>query len=194
MTKIKFPAIAGQLLPALAYAAIADELQPVPSDSFQSVAWLEQPGAAFVTLTIRDDAGDRALRGSAGSLLAQRSLREDVCSNARTAAFHDSRFMPLTIDELPNISIEVSVLTEPEQLDFDTEEDALAQLRPGVDGVIFQTSSAQATFLPQMWNELAHPAEFLQHLRRKARLRFDYWGTDVKLFTYQVVTFPSQNV
>jgi AmmeMemoRadiSam system protein A len=155
----------------------------------EGVPWLDEPGATFVTLTISDDTGDRALRGSSATFTAHRPLGEDVQTNAQTAAFHDYRFVPLTVAELDKISIEVAVLTPPQQLSFSSEEDALSQLRPGVDGVIFQADGAQASFLPQLWDGLPHPTEFLQLLRRKARVRFDYWGPDVKLFTYQVVTF-----
>ncbi|MDR2620919.1 MAG: AmmeMemoRadiSam system protein A [Propionibacteriaceae bacterium] len=180
---------AGQVLTALARTAIASELNLKTPEPPLGVPWLEQPGAAFVTLTISDEQGDHALRGSSGSLVAHRALGEDVQANARAAAFRDPRFIPLTVEELSRIAIEVSVLTPPKELVFTSQEDALAQLRPGVDGVIFQAKGAQATFLPQMWEELPHPVEFMQLLRRKARVRFDYWGPDVKLFTYQVVVF-----
>ena len=147
--------------------------------------WLEAPGASFVTLTSGREPGG-ALRGCIGSLVARRPLREDVEANAVAAALHDPRFPPLTARELDDVVVEVSVLSAPAVLPAADEAELLARLRPGVDGVVLSASGHRATFLPQVWEQLPDPADFLARLRRKAGLPADYWGRDVVVQTYTV--------
>ncbi len=142
---------------------------------------LHEPGATFVTLTQRGD-----LRGCIGSLEAWRPLRQDVQENALAAAFRDPRFNPLRADELPITRVEVSLLTPAVPMGFTDEADALARLRPNIDGVIFTAGSRRSTFLPQVWDQLAEPAEFMAHLKQKAGLPANYWGPDVRLERYEV--------
>lgn len=179
-----FPPEAATVLTAVARTAIArhigEEVPAVP----EGIEWLDRDGASFVTLTL-----DVRLRGCIGSLQAHRSLADDVAANAVSAAFRDPRFAPMDPTEVAASHIEVSVLTTPEELEFDSESGAIEKLRPNVDGVILQVGSAKATFLPQVWQQLEHPVEFLQHLKRKAGIRATYWGPDVRLWTYQVHAF-----
>jgi len=147
-------------------------------------AWLRQPGASFVTLTI---AGD--LRGCIGSLTAYQPLGRDVQSNARAAAFDDPRFPPLSANEFGSVHIEVSVLSAPKPMPFASQADALAALRPGTDGVVLFARGRRATFLPQVWEELPDRAQFIRHLMAKAGLPPDYWGDDVRIDRYTVTAF-----
>ncbi|HOX60168.1 MAG TPA: AmmeMemoRadiSam system protein A, partial [Verrucomicrobiota bacterium] len=126
------------------------------------------------------------LRGCIGSLEAWRALGQDVQENARAAAFRDPRFAPLSEDELPITRVEVSLLTTPEPMSFRDEADALAQLRPNMDGIIFTAGSRRATFLPQVWEQLSEPADFMARLKQKAGLPAGYWGPDVRLERYTV--------
>lgn len=142
---------------------------------------LQKPGATFVTLTQHGN-----LRGCIGSLEAWRPLAKDVQENALAAAFRDPRFGPLTADELPFTRVEVSLLTAAEPMSFISEADALAQLRPNVDGVIFTAGHHRSTFLPQVWEQLPDPAAFMAHLKQKAGLPAIYWGPDVGLERYTV--------
>jgi hypothetical protein len=129
------------------------------------------------------------LRGCIGSLLAHRPLGEDVAANAQSAAFHDPRFPPLTRDELGEIDIEVSVLSTPEPL-FPPDEAALKiQLRPGVDGLILEYGPHRSTFLPQVWEQLPDPGQFLAHLKQKGGLPADFWHKDVRVSRYTVQSF-----
>lgn len=146
-----------------------------------SAPWLQQPGATFVTLT---QAG--ALRGCIGSLEAQRPLLQDVKANARAAAFQDPRFPPLSSQELAQTRIEVSLLSASEALTFSDEHDALAQLRPHLDGVIFEYGRYRSTFLPQVWEQLPDVASFMAQLKRKAGLSADFWHEQVRLSRYTV--------
>ena len=182
------PADAGRWLLPLARAAIADALgrpssvtttapPPTPADAL----WQQAPGASFVTLT-----QEGRLRGCIGSLQAVRSLREDVISNAVAAALRDPRFEPLSAAELERTAVEVSVLTPPEPLQFVSEADALAQLRPGVDGVILSRGRHRSTFLPQVWEQLPDAKLFMEQLKRKAGLAADFWSDEVQLSRYAV--------
>jgi AmmeMemoRadiSam system protein A len=144
--------------------------------------WLNEPGATFVTLVC---AG--RLRGCVGSIRARRPLGEDVCANARSAAFADPRFPPLTAPEWPETRVEVSLLTPSEPLPAaPTEAAAAALLRPGVDGVVLEYRDQGATFLPQVWEQLGEPRQFLARLKHKAGLPRTFWSPDIRLLRYTV--------
>lgn len=174
----------GKILLQIARTAISRALR-VPSvpatEVDENMVWLHRPGATFVTLTQWGE-----LRGCIGSLQACDPLIEDVSNNAVSAALHDPRFMPLAADELETVSVEVSLLSELQSLDFSSEADALAQLRPDIDGVVFEYGSYRSTFLPQVWESLPQPQQFLAKLKSKARLSENFWAEDVKLSRYTV--------
>lgn len=178
------PEDAGQTLTSLARGSIAQVLLGAEAPQVPEAEWLERPGACFVTLTKHGQ-----LRGCIGSLVAYRDLLDDLRSNARAAAFRDPRFEPLDPEELAECRIEVSILSEPEPLSFTSKADALGQLRPGVDGVILRTTGHQATYLPQVWEQLPEPETFFASLCHKAGLPPNYWGDDVEIYRYQVTAF-----
>jgi len=127
--------------------------------------WLKPAQATFVTLT---QGGD--LRGCIGSLEAHRPLGEDVRHNARAAALSDPRFPALKAEELALTRVEVSLLSTPKELAFADHADLIAQLRPGEDGLILECAGACGTFLPQVWESLPDPEQFIAELKRKAGL------------------------
>jgi AmmeMemoRadiSam system protein A len=176
----------GRVLTRLARASIARALGE-PVDEPPRPDWLKAPGAVFVTLTRNGE-----LRGCIGSLQARRSLEEDVVENARMAAFGDPRFAPLTVEELDDTRIEVSVLSPPEPIAFSDEADALDKLRPGIDGVILEYGHHRATFLPQVWQQLPEPRRFLAQLKRKAGLPADFWDEGVRLYRYTVEKYEEE--
>ena len=155
----------GSTLLALARQAIAHHLGRAPAPVVPDDPRLHAKGATFITLTKDGD-----LRGCIGSLRRSRTLGDDVLANAVAAAMEDPRFPPLEAEELDAIAIEVSVLSEPEFLDFFGEEELLAQLRPGEDGLIIFSGCRSATFLPQVWEQLPEPRQFLAALKHKAGL------------------------
>jgi len=127
--------------------------------------WLKEWRASFVTLQLGEE-----LRGCVGTLEAQRPLADDVAENARAAAFQDTRFKPLAREEFSRTDIEVSLLSAPKRLLFEDHADLIAQLRPGVDGIILEQGDGEkrATFLPQVWEGLPDPEQFIAHLKQKA--------------------------
>ncbi len=149
----------------------------------------QQEKGTFVTLTKRG-----RLRGCIGNINPRGSIAEGVRRNAVQAAFSDPRFPPLQPEELEDIEIEVSILTEPRQFDYQDESDLLDKLRPNVDGVIIRSGMTSATFLPQVWEKLPEPKEFLGNLCLKAGLPSDYWQTGkLKVQTYQVQDFSEES-
>ena len=175
------PDIRGRVLLALARASLAEAFG-LEAASGSREPWLQEPGASFVTLR---RAGE--LCGCVGSIHAYRPLGDDVWANARAAAFSDTRFPPLGRGELPVITVEVSVLSAPEPLHAGSEREALALLRPGVDGVILECQDCRGTFLPQVWEQLPDPRQFLGHLQRKAGLPPGAWHPATRLWRYTVV-------
>lgn len=170
----------GRILLPLARGSIANafgQSMTVREDA----PWLRDRGATFVTLTQDGD-----LRGCIGTLEAHRPLVEDVKANALAAAFHDPRFPPLQAAELAYTRVEVSLLSPAETMHFTSEQDALDQLRPEVDGVIFEYGYYRSTFLPQVWEQLPDPQTFMAQLKRKAGLPYDFWSEAVRLSRYTV--------
>lgn len=176
----------GKILLPIARAAISNALD-IPMSADESAPWLNEPAACFVTLTQRGE-----LRGCIGSLEAHRSLLSDIKHNAVYAALQDTRFMPLTADELEITDIEVSLLTPAQTMEFRDEADALSQLRPGLDGVIFEFGRYRSTFLPQVWEQLPGSRQFIAHLKQKAGLPADFWDDNVKLSRYSVTKFSEK--
>jgi len=172
----------GRTLLGIARGAIGRQLGQAAAPRLDHPAWLVQPGATFVTLTI-----DGALRGCIGSLQAHRPLGHDVAANAENAAFRDPRFAPLTLQEWPRVATEVSLLSTPEKAEFGDEIDLLGRLRPGVDGVILEYGGRRGTFLPQVWETLPDRRRFMQELRRKAGLPADMPLAQCNVWRYQVV-------
>ena len=146
---------------------------------------LAEKKACFVTLT---KAG--ALRGCIGHLTAMESLYQAVIDNARNAAVRDPRFAAVQPDEVDQLRIEISVLTEPQPLPFSSPEDLLSKLHPNEDGVLLHIGPRTATFLPQVWAQLPDKVQFLNHLAQKAGCEPSEWrGKDTQVSIYHVECF-----
>jgi len=170
----------GSVLIPIARAAISTALGRVHRAD-EEAPWLLEHGACFVTLT-----QNQQLRGCIGTLEAHRPLLLDVKANAQAAALRDPRFPSLTAAELERTEIEVSVLSAMHALRFSDEAEALAQLQPGVHGVVFEFGRHRSTFLPQVWEQLPGVVEFMSHLKYKAGLPADFWAEEVRLSYYTV--------
>ena len=137
---------------------------------------LWRPGASFVTLHL-----DGRLRGCTGSAVASMPLARDVAVNAYASAFTDPRFDPVTANEVARLDTEISLLTQPTPMSFTSEADLLSQLVPGRDGLILEAGASRGLFLPQVWDMVASPADFMAHLKIKAGLAKDFWSDGVRI-------------
>jgi len=151
---------------------------------------VKKNAACFVTLNKKGT----GLRGCIGMFEATTPLYKNVISRAIAAALSDPRFPPVKFSELDDIKIEISVLTEPKPLKFDSPEDLLSRLRPNIDGVILETPYGfrRSTFLPQVWEQLPDKEQFLAHLCMKHYAPADAWKRDykrIKVETYQAIVF-----
>lgn len=173
----------GEVLIAIARESI-ERVGNVAVHARWTEAWLREPGASFVTLKIEGE-----LRGCIGSIEARRTLGEDVARNAHAAAYRDPRFPAVSADEVPRLAVEVSVLSEREPLAAADERDALSLLRPGIDGIYLEYEGLSSTFLPQVWESLPAPEDFLGELKRKAGLPRAFWHPGVRLSRYTVEKF-----
>lgn len=145
---------------------------------------LRAPGAVFVTL---EKGG--TLRGCIGSHLAERPLVEDVAKNAFAAAFRDPRFPALVEEELEDLEFHISLLTHPERLTVGGREELLTKLRPGLDGLLLEDPPRRSTFLPQVWDALPDPQDFLEELLLKGGFPRDHWSQTLQVSRYTVLEF-----
>jgi uncharacterized protein len=177
-----------KLLLGLARQAIeitvrGDKLPPL--EKLNLTEKLKQKGATFVTLTKGGN-----LRGCIGTLEPYLPLAEDVREHAVAAAMQDYRFTPVQVEELTDLKIEISRLTLPQALDYRDAEDLIRKLNPGIDGVILRDGGHRATFLPQVWEKISDPGQFLSSLCNKMGVPGDLWRwKKMQVYTYQVEEF-----
>lgn len=179
----------GEVLISIARNSIASAFDMLPERTDEGFPWLQEQGATFVTLNLH-----ARLRGCIGTLEAHRPLLLDVKANAYAAAFRDPRFSPLTEKEFDHTEVEVSLLSAMQAINFSGEHDALAQLQPGVDGVVFEFGRYRSTFLPQVWEQLPDASLFMTHLKNKAGLHPEFWDDEVKLYRYTVTKWKEKDI
>jgi len=172
---------------AVAAAAIRDGVRlgyrPVLRPDAGSLD-LRTPGASFVTLHLED-----RLRGCIGSLVAKRSILEDVHHNAYSAAFEDPRFPRVVAAELMHLQLEVALLSTPEPVVVASRDALLAMLEAERPGVVIDEGGRRATFLPKVWEMIPSSDAFLSALLRKAGLPEDHWSDTLRVETYGSETF-----
>ena len=143
--------------------------------------YLRRNGASFVTLQY-----DSSLRGCIGSIIARRPLFEDIYKNAIAAASKDPRFAPVTKEELNHLTLEISLLSDPQPLQYRDFNDLADKIKPHKDGLILSLGQHQGTFLPQVWEQLKTPKKFLEHLSYKAGTNPTVYEEHPEIYTYQV--------
>lgn len=143
-----------------------------------------QIGASFVTL--KKDGG---LRGCIGSIIAHKPLVEDLIKNAQSSAFGDPRFNPVEQDEVKELSMDVSLLSEPAKMTFTDENDLLNQIKPFEDGIIIKDGAYQAVYLPSVWEELPDKQDFLKSLKIKAGMAPQHFSN-----TFEAYRFTSEYI
>jgi AmmeMemoRadiSam system protein A len=151
---------------------------------------LKENRPCFVTLMYKG-----RLRGCIGMFEFNTPLYKNIISRAKAAATEDSRFLPVTADELKDINIEISILTEPQDLKFSSPEDLLNKIKPFEDGVILYTIYGASTYLPQVWEQLPDKEEFLSNLCEKHGAPANYWKDNYKntrVEIYKAVHFKEE--
>jgi len=151
--------------------------------------FLEKKGAVFVTLNKRDQ-----LRGCIGSLQAHKTLIDDLISNSRSAAFKDLRFPPLKKDELGKLEVEVSFLTMPEEIKYNSVDSLRRQVVVGEDGIVLEYKQQRATYLPQVWEQLTDFDSFFTSLCQKAGLGQRCLSLHPKVSRYHVKKYSEQSL
>lgn len=150
---------------------------------------LNENGAVFVTINTEPN---EQLRGCIGSLQAYRPLYKDIISNAQAAALRDPRFLPLAVEELKHIKIEVSILSEPKVLDYDDIEDLKSKIVPFQDGIVLKHNGKNATYLPQVWEQLPQFNDFFSSLCLKANLAKGCLSEHPEISTYTVEKYKEK--
>lgn len=135
-------------------------------------AVLAEPRGAFVTVLV-----DGELNGCIGTIEATRPLAEVVAADAWSAAFRDPRLPSLRRSQLGGTEIEVTVLSEPSPIEAGSLGELLAALRPGVDGLVIEDGHRRGVFLPQVWEQLPEPADFVARLQAKAGIAVGSWSS-----------------
>ncbi len=165
--------------------AITHQKPPPNIDLVQLSPALRAERACFVTLRHRYT---DALRGCTGTLVARSPLAQEVVITTRQTAFNDHRFAPVQAAEVPDLHIEISVLTPMEPLDYSDANDLVRKLRPGIDGVTLEYGQRRATFLPQVWERVTEPTTFLNMLSNKMGLEASAWRqVKMRVSTYQSI-------
>ena len=169
--------------------------QPLPRIDRASVSPnLLKPKGCFVTLNSKEG----KLRGCIGYTLAVKPLVVAAMEMAVNAAVKDRRFKPITPEELKDIQIDISVLTVPRPIYFNTPSDLLKGLKPNVDGVTLEVpvvvrgrrGRAKAVYLPSVWKEIPEPEKFMDKLSQKAGLEANAWRQPQAIIrTFQVEEF-----
>lgn len=189
---VNFTAAEKELLLQLAKESIIHGLiveQPMHIDIDNFPSHLQEKLACFVTLNKNGN-----LRGCIGHLEAVQPLVKDVVENAFAAAFRDPRFPQLSESEMTELEIEISILSPPHPMEFASEQDLVAQLRPGVDGLILKHGRFVGTFLPSVWDSLPDADSFLNQLKRKAGLETDFWASDILILRYTTDSFSDKAI
>lgn len=139
----------------------------------------------FVTLTINDE-----LRGCIGYAEPIYPLAEAILNAARSAAFSDPRFKPLTLEEFNEVKLEVSVLSVPELI----KGDYIKNIKVGEDGLIIRGEFTSGLLLPQVATAYEWDAkQFLEHTCEKAGLDKDAWKEkDIQVYKFQAQIFKEE--
>ncbi|MDA3945299.1 MAG: AmmeMemoRadiSam system protein B [Helicobacteraceae bacterium] len=151
--------------------------------------YLSENGATFVTLN-----ENKRLRGCIGSLTASRPLINDLISNSRSAAFSDPRFLPLKRKELSRLEVEVSVLTPPERILYDSIDALRKEVVAGRDGIVLKTFLHKATYLPQVWEDIPDFEQFFFLLCEKAGLERNCLKDHPNIYRYRVDKYSEDDL
>lgn len=132
---------------------------------------------------------DNKTRGAVGNLPGRQPLVADINQNAYDAAFEDPRFPPVTREEIRQIIIEITVLTHPQIIVVDNEQQLLDSIHPGEEGLLLSEGVHQSHLMPSDWRRFPDPATFVGELKRKAGLPQDYWSDTLHISRFDTISF-----
>jgi AmmeMemoRadiSam system protein A len=182
---------AGELLflatEALRLKAEENRLLTVDYQNYNDLVQIRAP--TFVTLKKKG-----MLRGCMGNLQAKDKLAENIIDNSVKAGFFDPRFPAITPQELEELSLSISILSPLVPMTFEDEDDLKSQLRTGIDGLVLQWGTHQATFLPSVWDSLHDKDEFIEHLKMKMNVSSDFWSKEMRAFRYTTEIIERLNI
>ncbi len=178
----------GKKLIGLAKKTIRSELSKEDLDIEKNIKKdFDKKQGVFVTITI-----DKQLRGCIGIPYPTEKLWKNLISSAKSAAFKDPRFRPLTKEEFENIEIEVSVLTEPKRISPINNKNLKEKIKIGKDGLIIKKGLNSGLLLPQVATEQRWDAKtFIEQTCTKAGLDIDEWK-DSEIYTFQADIFSEK--
>jgi AmmeMemoRadiSam system protein A len=145
-------------------------------------------GASFVTLE-----KNKELRGCIGTIVPHTAISHDIARNTYKAALEDDRFEPVTEEELKDISIHISLLTDFERIRYLTEDDLLEQVIAGTDGLIIRDGNRQGLFLPAVWEKIPDKKTFLRELKIKAGISPSYQNNKIKIYRFRTVGVENED-
>ncbi len=181
------------ILISLAKAAILVSLnQPDTFDlehALKTYPALQENAAVFITI---NKGSNEELRGCIGSLQAYRPMYKDIIANAQSAALRDPRFKPLTMDEFKDVKVEVSILSKPTILKYDDVKDLKSKITPLKDGIILKYQDKQATYLPEVWEDLPLFENFFSSLCQKANLTSDCLSLHPEISIYHATKYKEK--
>jgi AmmeMemoRadiSam system protein A len=168
----------GALL-AIARAAIETRLGIVTTAEPEHTPAFDRPAGAFVTVFVKGE-----LHGCVGLPEAREPLGQVVSYCAGAAAFGDPRFPPVTLPDLKDLSLEISVLTPAE----DVVDPAVVEV--GRHGLVVEQGAARGLLLPQVPVEHGWTREqFLDHTCIKAGLPPDAWRRGARVYSFEALVF-----
>ncbi|ABV35614.1 conserved hypothetical protein [Shewanella sediminis HAW-EB3] len=173
-----------QRLLALARQTLVDYFAPQQTDieSLSDDALLSRHVGCFVTLFLDGD-----LSGCMGDIEGHRPLSKSIPELALCSAFKDNRFLPLLASQMERLTVELSVLSPLSQLKIRDEDALLRYLAEHRYGVVLSDAFHRSVYLPQVWEQLPQPGEFIRELKRKGGWASGHWSDDmrVELFTVE---------
>ncbi len=170
----------------VAHGALTGCKLQVEPGRFPDHLWKE--AAAFITIRKQG-----SLRGCIGSIAAHQPLVLEVADKAYAAAFGDPRFLPVSMSETKDLSMQVSILSPLQELLCNSEDEALLKIRAGVDGLVLDLDGRRGTFLPSMWEQLPNKADFWGHLKIKAGLPMDFWVPEMRVYRFETECFADSS-
>lgn len=153
---------------AVAYFLTNNEIPQVKKEDVDKNLW--EKAACFVTIYV-----DNKLQGCVGNYVAYEPLYQNIINNAVNAAFSDLRFLPVQKEDLAKLKTEVSVLTPICDYKPKDTKELLQFLQKEKPGLIIEKDGRKTLFLPQVWDDLPNPADFLSHLCLKAGIAANAW-------------------